>query len=244
MKKLILLCFIGLFASSCAKRQEAPCITQKMVAPTYKPVQKEVAQKSKPKSANPSTIRICLDPGHGGEAHGAKLIIAPEIKEKMLNLKTAQLVDEFLTMWGYKTIKTRSRDIDVPLLDRVAIAKKEKCDLFISIHYNSTPQPTKAHGVDVYYFCKVKDARSIDSKALARCIYNRMPPNCRGARRGVKSGDLAVIRETTMPAVLVEAGFLSNPEEAKKIKNPHYLRFIGWSIAKGISDFVEKKQSK
>jgi N-acetylmuramoyl-L-alanine amidase len=186
-------------------------------------------------------IRIAIDPGHGGAEPGAKLIIKPYTKEKFLNLKTAQKVEEFLLRWGYQTIMTRRRDVTVPLDRRVEIAKREHCDFFVSIHYNSTPTPTTAKGVEIFYWDKTKDARAKASRALAQAIIKRLVPATHSLGRGVKSEDLCVIRETTMPAVLVECAFLSNPEEAKKLNHPHYISFLGWAIAKGIDDYIKKE---
>lgn len=182
-----------------------------------------------------------IDAGHGGKDPGAKSIVAPYLREKTLTLRTACKVQEFLTRWGYSTYMTRKNDVFIPLLDRVKLAEKHDCELFVSIHYNSTPKPTKARGIEVYYFGgknKEKETpRIAQSKLLAKCVLSRMVPVSSTPSRGIHHGNFCVIRETTMPAVLIEGGFLSNQEEAKKLKSPHYVRFLAWSIAKGIDDY-------
>jgi N-acetylmuramoyl-L-alanine amidase len=236
-----------LLAASCAKPGERPLERRRPYMP---PKKSAVMAQEKPKKQQetspertPGPIRIAIDPGHGGAETGAKLIIKPYTREKILNLKTAQKVEEFLSCWGYTTIMTRKGDVTVPLDRRVDIAKKEGCDLFVSIHYNSTPAPTTAKGVEIYYWDKTKDERSKNSRALAQSIIRRLVPAAHSSSRGVRSGDLCVIRETQMPAVLVECAFLSNPEEAKKLRSSQYINFLGWAIAKGIDDFIKKEHN-
>lgn len=246
MKQICLL-LLSLLISSCS-RQNANSPLRHRVRPIAKiepsahkkPPIRTTIQQAKKASSTPTPLRICIDPGHGGHDDGAKAVIAPFMKEKVLALKTALKVQEFLTRWGYSSCMTRKNDVFIPLLDRVAFAQKQKCTLFVSIHYNSTPKPTAASGVEIYYFGTGKDkARMQQSKKLAHCILLRMTPATRTANRGVHHGNFAVVRETTMPAVLVETGFLSNPSEAKKFKNPNYIKFLAWSIAKGIEDYIE-----
>ena len=204
---------------------------------------------AEPLPATLSAFRIVIDAGHGGQDGGAKSIVSPFIREKTLTLKTALKVEEFLSSWGYDVRLTRKKDVFVPLLDRVDFAEKCKCTLFVSIHFNSTPKPTKARGIEIYYFGKKKGnkdkaARKMQLRAkrsteLAKHILKKMVAATKSPSRGVHHGNLYVIRETTMPAVLVEGGFLSNQEEAKKLKNPNYLRFLAWSLAKGIDEYAK-----
>ncbi|HXF28665.1 MAG TPA: N-acetylmuramoyl-L-alanine amidase, partial [Chlamydiales bacterium] len=140
---------------------------------------------------------------------------------------------------------TRKNDTFIELPERAEFATKQKCHLFVSIHYNSTPKPTKASGVEVYYYCKdKKNRRAIQSKKLALAILKRTAPTSKVASRGAKVGDFCVIRETKMPAVLVEGGFLSNFEEAKKLKNHRYINSLSLSIARGIDDFIRSMKDE
>jgi len=186
-------------------------------------------------------IKIAIDAGHGGHDSGSKLIIAPYTQEKMLTLQTAKAVDDLLTNWGYDTFLTRQKDIFVPLQQRSLLARKNHCTLFVSIHYNSTPKPTKASGVEVYYYTRTNPHRSKASKTLASSIANRVSYVSKNTSRGVKPGDFAVIRETNIPAVLVEVEFLSNPNEAKKLSNKNYIELLSWAIAKGVEDHIRNR---
>ena len=250
MKKIFYYISLLLLSASCAKftpaqPQQGKGEGKGKWAPTEKKA--ETSQQS-PSTPSPSTYRIMLDPGHGGEDPGAKSIVRPYVREKVLTLKTAKKVEEFLSKWGYQVYMTRRKDLFIPLQERVELAKKKNCNLFVSIHFNSTPKPTAAHGAEIYYysnekkFPKIKDARAKQSRELAAAILRRMAPATKAKPRGVHVGNYAVIRETMMPAVLIEAGFLSNSAEAKKLNNPNYIRFLSWSIAKGIDDYVVTRQ--
>lgn len=217
-----------------------PPIQKRAALPLPPPPRKEVARPLPPPPRSPREWSIVLDPGHGGVDHGTKMIIPPYTREKTLALKTALRVEEFLKQHGYTPLLTRNSDVFIPLLKRVELAEKKPSQLFVSIHYNSTPGATTADGIEIYYYNRNKDERTKKSIELARCILRRMEPASQNEARGVRPGDFCVIRETSMPSVLIEVGFLSNPREAKRLRNANYIKFLGWSIAKGIEDFIEK----
>lgn len=180
-----------------------------------------------------------IDSGHGGYDTGTQLVIAPYTKEKILTLQTAQKVRYCLQQMGYHVVMTRKRDVFVPLHERVAIAKKNRAELFVSIHFNHAPNP-KAHGIEIYFFKSANNPlRSQHSQALAQAILQRASVATNAFSRGVLHGDFHVIRETTMPAVLIEGGFFSNQSEAACLKNPRYIQLLARSIAEGIDAFVK-----
>ena len=225
MYKIILVCCVALFLSACAR----------------KPIEKPTQRVAKPVAYTPKPQLIALDPGHGGTNEGAKLIIAPYTSEKIFTLKTAEKVEDFLVKWGYKVFMTRRSDVFIPLEERVELARKKRCTLFVSIHYNSTPKETLARGVEIYFYEKPRDARALHSKALAKSIFKRFSQVTQTSSRGVRPGNFSVIRETQVPAVLVEVAFLSNPEDAEELKKDSYLTSSAWAIAKGIDDYVRHK---
>jgi N-acetylmuramoyl-L-alanine amidase len=109
------------------------------------------------------------------------------------------------------------------------------------VHFNSAPNP-KADGIEVFYYKSEQDkGRSASSKALAQAVLKRVLDTTKANSRGVKHGNLAVVRETKMPAILVEGGFLTNEKEAEKIKDPAYHKKLAWGIAQGVRDYLESK---
>lgn len=186
---------------------------------------------------------IVLDAGHGGTDLGAKRHV-PYCEEKRITLQTARFVRKYLTQLGYHVIMTRDVDAFIPLERRVEIANQTPLALFVSIHFNSCKTPT-ARGVEVYFYdSRENRARTGASKLLASSILRRIIRYTSAASRGVKAGSYYVLRETEIPAVIVEGGFISNPEERVLLKQTEYLQKIGRGIADGVHFYLESKKEK
>ncbi len=187
-------------------------------------------------------ITVVIDAGHGGNDQGTKAK-NPFCEEKRVCLQTARLVKKYLDQLGYHVIMTRSSDAFIPLFRRVEIAKQADAQAFISIHFNASRVPT-ASGMEIFFYdSKETKKRTILSKKLADSILTRVLRRTDAHSRGIKKGNLYVIRETSMPAVLLEGGFISNPEERAKLKSYEYLEKIARGVADGI-DFYFKKGKK
>lgn len=183
---------------------------------------------------------IVIDPGHGGRDYGTYSKKTPKYQEKHLNLSTAFMLKGYLEQLGYEVIMTRSKDVFLSLEKRSEFANEKKPELFVSLHYNSAPNK-EAEGIEVYYYRSKTDwSRSSSSRKLATAINKGIINITQVKSRGVKHGDLAVIRQTNMPAVLVEGGFLTNENEVTKLKNAVYLKQLAWGIALGIHDYLEQ----
>lgn len=175
---------------------------------------------------------IILDPGHGGKDEGAHI---QALYEKKLTLRTCYLTKKHLQDLGYNVVMTRARDIYVSLPGRVEIANRRDNALFVSIHFNSSASPT-AKGIEIYYH--TVGQRASHSKKLGSAILASLVKETACHSRGVRRGNFHVIRETTMPAVLVEAGFLTNPEERSEIAKQSYLDKIAKGIALGVDEYL------
>lgn len=183
---------------------------------------------------------VVIDAGHGGKDSGAVSKLQ-KYEEKKLTLSTAFMIRNYLRQLGYQAILTRGQDTFVPLSTRADIANTTNVDLFVSIHYNYSPNK-EAQGVEVYYYKGQNNSTSDRialSKRLGQAVLKKIVRQTKASSRGVKQGNFAVIRETKMPAILIEAGFLSNPEEREKLRDPQYLQKIAKGIAKGIDSYFE-----
>lgn len=183
----------------------------------------------------PADPLIILDAGHGGTDEGARV---HSLMEKRITLTTALITKRYLEESGYRVILTRSRDAYISLARRVSIANKMKGALFVSIHFNAA-ESSQAKGVEVY-FCDTKEKwRARASRRLADCILYELVDQTEAHSRGVKGGNFHVIRETQMPAVLVEGGFVTNGEERSLLRNREYLGRIAQGIAQGVDKYFK-----
>ena len=181
---------------------------------------------------------IVIDAGHGGKDPGAESR-TNGYEEKTLTLETAHYLENYLRQLGYNTVMTRKSDLYLTLSERAKKANALGADLFVSVHYNFSPN-AQAEGVEVYYYDDPKQTRTLVSKAVAQGVLGRIIRHTGAHSRGVKDGNFAVIRETKMAAILVEGGFLSHPGERRKLKDPQYIQYLAWGIARGIDHHFEK----
>lgn len=178
---------------------------------------------------------VVIDPGHGNFDLGTHNEFC---EEKVLALNTALFVKAELVKKGYRVIMTRSRDEFVPLKKRAQIANDMKSQVLLSIHYNAAHNK-EAQGIEVFYPKTGKSWKLKRSKMLAQTILRKMLANTGAFSRGIKDGNLCVIRETNMPAVLIECGFITNPEECKKMIHPDYQKLLARSIADGLEEYFK-----
>lgn len=177
---------------------------------------------------------IILDAGHGGTDEGARV---QTFQEKKITLTTTLMTKKQLEDLGYRVLLTRSRDIYLSLNRRVSIANETQNALFVSIHYNAS-QSKIAKGIEVFYPEAKEVWRTHASKRLANCILYHVLDHTEAISRGVKEGNFHVIRETQMPAVLIEGGFVTNAEERALLKDREYLARIAKGIAHGIDKYI------
>lgn len=176
---------------------------------------------------------VCIDAGHGGKDPGAT---GGGVRESAVALNVAKKIGAYLEASGCTVMLTRETDVFIELSDRARMANSAKAGLYVSVHCNSAGSNANATGMEVYHYTHASEA----SKHAARVIYDRLLPVCGLRGRGVKSKDLAVLRETAMPAVLVELGFISNPSDRAKLTNFAWQDDAAQAIADGIVEAVGK----
>ncbi len=195
----------------------------------------QVHQSTRPSIPQHAKPLVILDAGHGGSDEGAKIRF---FKEKKITLTTTTMVKRYLEELGYRVIMTRSRDVYIPLHRRVSIANKTKAVIFVSVHFNAS-QSREAKGIEIFY--STKEAwRAQASKQLAATILRQVITETHAESRGVKAGNFHVIRETEMPAVLVEGGFITNADERSLLRENTYLSKLAKGIALGVDKYLKK----
>lgn len=187
---------------------------------------------------NTSNVIIVVDPGHGGDKPGA--ISVNKRYEKDLNLSISLKLRDKLMALGYDVIMTRETDVDVDLYERANIANRINADLFISIHGNSHVNSSIA-GLQVLYCPATQSSvKEVDQYPFAKAMMDALLAGTGAADKGiVQRPNLVVLRETKMPAVLIETGFLSNPDEEKLLFTDEYQNKIVDSIIKGIENYLQ-----
>ena len=189
---------------------------------------------------------VYLDAGHGGYDPGASYF---GISEKSLTLAIQSRVKAKLEAEGYQVVTTRTSDTYVDLTDRSRAANASESDIFVSIHINASGS-SAAQGIETYYYQPYAEypsrinatyhanpTRLSMSDTLANAIQSSLI-NATGAQnQGVKRQTFAVLRETTAPAVLLELGFLSNPQEAARLNTSAYQETLANAIVAGIKRY-------
>lgn len=216
--------------------------------------------------------RVVIDAGHGGRDTGT---IGPGgLQEKDLVLDVAMRVGALITRrLGAEVVYTRSDDTFIPLEERTRIANQQKADLFLSIHANSSPEPS-ATGVETYYFNLNSDKRGLDlavrenatasssisdlndmlhravletkreeSRDFAQQVQTSLwtmsaKMNSHSKDRGVRQAPFVVLIGATMPSILAEVGFVSNPHDEKLLKRSEQRQKIAEALFKGVSQYA------
>lgn len=166
---------------------------------------------------------VVIDAGHGGKDGGS---VWNGLIEKRLCLDVAKRVEAALKSRGLKTVMTRRTDTFVELEQRARIANRVPSSIFVSIHFNGS-RKTIISGGETYY-------RSPRGKLLASAISRSTKSKVPGGSRGIFNADYKVLRETKMPAVLVECGYISNKREAARCADPAHRQKLADAIVSGL----------
>src|SRR5438552_2964898 len=192
--------------------------------PTPRP-QTQTRAAAVPEGSRPSTT-VVIDAGHGGFDRGG--IAGQRVTEKSMNLDVAQRLKTVLQSYGYHVVMTRDSDVFIPLGTRVAIANQYRDAIFVCVHFNATPRRS-ANGIETYFY-------SSQSLPLASAIHYYVAGGAPSANRGVRRRGFYVLRNTRIPSVLVECGFLTNPTEAQYAQSVAYRQKLADEIARGVRE--------
>ena len=172
-----------------------------------------------------------IDPGHGGPDVGAT---RNGVYEKNITLSMSGYLGRILQQMGYAVVYTRTEDIDLDLEPRVQIAENSRASAFVSVHVNSLDaNASQVNGVETYY----APGASLGEN-LAELVHEQIIASTGANDRGVRSARFHVIVKTSMPAILVETGFITNPSEAARLVSSAYQERMAAAIAKGIDQFL------
>jgi N-acetylmuramoyl-L-alanine amidase len=198
-------------------------------------------ENSLPSSANsPSTASpvpprsgtlVVIDPGHGGKDPGA--IGIGGLREKDVVLSISKDVTSLLEQQGVRVMMTRNSDYFVSLQGRAEMANRARGTIFVSIHANAVGEGrSHINGLEVYYF---------GDRSLAEAIHSSILRTVNVGDRGVRRARFYVLRKTSMPAALVETGYVTGVQDAANLRNPAYQRQMAEAIARGIINYLQNR---
>lgn len=173
--------------------------------------------------------KVFVDPGHGGTDPGA--IGFSGRSEKINTLSMGIKLRDLLNAYGFESITSREDDSAVDLYARAPMANNWKSNLFVSIHENSFSDPS-VNGIETWYY-----PGSVNGGNLAAKVQNKLIQNTGANDRSTKTNTFVVLRDTDMPAILVETGFITNEQEENKLNSDAYQNVIANSILNGVMDY-------
>jgi N-acetylmuramoyl-L-alanine amidase len=198
---------------------------------------------------------IVLDPGHGGKDSGARSLIN-STPEKDYTLDCALRLRTLLLAKGWKVLLTRTNDLEISLPDRVAVADRANADLFLSLHFNSGLPNRELAGIETYCLTPSglpssltrdyednlrqtfpNNAYDEQNFLVAYRLHRQLLQSLNATDRGVRRARfMGVLRAQNRPAVLIEAGYLSNIRDAGRIASPDYRQKLAEGIAKALEE--------
>ncbi len=205
---------------------------------------------------------VVLDPGHGGHDTGA---FSKYGSEKDFALDVALRARELLLKRGFNVAMTRTSDVFIPLEERPRLARKTPGTIFVSIHFNSSSANREAKGFEIFSMAprgapatndsaavfnprylreEPGNANELPSAALAGAVYHSLLGHVQMVDRGIKHARFAVLRLSTVPAVLIECGFVTNAPESAQIGSPVWRARVAEAIVDGIDGYKELAVNK
>lgn len=182
--------------------------------------------------------KVCIDPGHGGYDPGA---VGNSLQEKDVVLDIALSLRTMLAVNGVETVMTRvgdyapanlEGDLNGELQARVSIANASGADLFVSVHVNSATDINVGTGAEILIIGTGGKAETAAKKVLPYLVQAGA-----WANRGVKTQNVLVLRETSMPAILTESGFINTAADAAKLAGADFRKALAIAHAKGICEY-------
>lgn len=200
--------------------------------------------------SEPSQKIVYLDPGHGGNDPGATYY---GVMEKTINLQVSKKIQALLEQRGYKVIMSRTTDVSIDYkTERSRRVNATDADIFISVHHNAMPGNSYVNGIETFYYeyepdypSKInKDMhndmnRVAESGKLAYAIHNSLIKNSGAYDRKVRRSSFAVLRETAIPAVLLELGFMSNRTELNRLLTNSYQDTLAKAVVDGVANYYK-----
>lgn len=180
---------------------------------------------------------VIVDPGHGGKMSGATY---SNIQEKVFNYRIYEYLEAIINAQeDIKVYYTRIDDTDPSFDFRSGMAESAGADIFISIHNNALPSYPSVNGTIVFYQQKMTGEMNTLSKGLANILQKTITGVAGTFNRGVRTADYRVLRDNTVPGVLLECAFMTNPKDMENLQNDQFLMKIAQGIFDGMTEYFD-----
>ncbi|MGL5347695.1 MAG: N-acetylmuramoyl-L-alanine amidase family protein [Peptostreptococcaceae bacterium] len=183
---------------------------------------------------------VLIDPGHGGNDKGTQSKDGEILEKDVSLILSKRIANKLSQQEDVQVIMSRTDDKYMSLGDRAAFANSENVDILVSIHLNAESGGTSANGVETYYKRGVQDGSDKLAESIQKSINSYVDVRDRGTREDM----FQVLRDSTMPSVLIECGFLTNQEESKKLLSQEYQESLTEGIAQGILSYLDSSKTK
>ena len=226
---LAVLCIgLAVFNAGCRRAEQAPPDDVVQDDESTAPAESDEHDAAAMRAARWHTGPICIDAGHGGRDSGTSGLDGT--LEKTVTLDVARRVHDGLEAEGATVVMTRSDDRFVSLETRASMCNKARAGLFVSIHANGFHEPG-VRGFEVYYFNGAPSSNGVEAaEAIQAALHDALETR----DRGVRNADFSVLAATQCPAVLVEVGYLTNPEEGARLAQDEYRQRIADALVAAI----------
>ncbi len=191
-------------------------------------------------------VRICLDPGHGGNAQKSGYKRGPTgVREAEMNFRIARYLQALLETAGAEVLLTRDGDVEISLADRAAMANEWPADLFISLHHNAIGNKPQVNRTSVWYHKDVdyRPANLDLARYLCRGLYDSLALD---QITGVPlksdnlmyEGGFGILRHAGVTAALCESSFFTNPDEEQRLRDPEYNMLEAYGLFVGLAKYA------
>lgn len=206
-----------------------PLLPPKQQLPDLNPRQPQIKPR---RSVQKGKLVVIIDPGHGGKDSGALGIGG--VQEKDIILPIGKKIAEILERNGIQVIMTRDSDFFVSLPGRVTIAERANADAFVSIHANSAGENRlEVNGLETYHYNT--------GLTLAQIVHSKILQSINVKDRNVRKARFYVLRKNSMPAILVETGYLTGRDDVAKLRTIAYQNQMADAIAQGILQYLRSR---
>lgn len=205
---------------------------------TLDPEAKEQFDVKEEKNTSNKKYTVFIDPGHGGEDNGYQGSVSKKYEKDITLDIGKRLATKLSAQNDINVIIARSEDRNLSISERLEQANSQNADILVSLHLNAEGSGNTAHGIETFY----KKSDVYNTYELANIVQTSITSYVDIRNRGVGMGDFGILREANMAAIMIKCGFITTPEEEKKLTDDKFLDQFAEGIAQGIYSYIDAQK--